>query len=135
MIVMAMRSSTTARVSRKDRSADGRCVPMTASTARAKAMSVAVGMAQPPSTSPDAVAEAAGDGEEDQGRHGHAAHRGGDRQRRLGRVAQVADHELALELEPGDEEEDREQAVGGPLLEGEVQVQRGRADGQSRSAV
>ncbi len=52
MIVMAMRSSTTARVRRNERSPDGRCEPMTASTARAKAMSVAVGMAQPRSASP-----------------------------------------------------------------------------------
>ncbi|SKT57196.1 Uncharacterised protein [Mycobacteroides abscessus subsp. abscessus] len=43
----ANRSSTTARVSRKVRSAEGRCVEITASTARAKAMSVAVGIAQP----------------------------------------------------------------------------------------
>ena len=53
MIVMAIRSSTTARVSRNERSAEGRWVPRTASTARANAMSVAVGMAQPASTWPD----------------------------------------------------------------------------------
>src|SRR5680860_504806 len=47
MIVIASRSSTTARVSRKVRSAEGRWEPMMASTARANAMSVAVGMAQP----------------------------------------------------------------------------------------
>ncbi|CAM5503700.1 hypothetical protein SNARM312S_04695 [Streptomyces narbonensis] len=47
MIRIAKRSSTTARVSRKARSADGREVPMTARTASAKAMSVAVGTAQP----------------------------------------------------------------------------------------
>src|SRR6478609_7387812 len=52
MMVIAMRSSTTARVSRNDRSADGRCVAITARTARAKAMSVAVGIAQPRNTSP-----------------------------------------------------------------------------------
>src|SRR6478609_4669775 len=52
MIVMATRSSTTARVSRNERSADGRCVLITARTARAKAMSVAVGTAHPRSTSP-----------------------------------------------------------------------------------
>lgn len=49
MIRIANRSSTTARVSRKARSADGSDVPMTASTASAKAMSVAVGTAQPSS--------------------------------------------------------------------------------------
>lgn len=47
MIRMANRSSTTASVSRKARSALGSDVPMTASTASAKAMSVAVGTAQP----------------------------------------------------------------------------------------
>ena len=47
MIVIASRSSTTARVSRNVRSAAGRWVPMTASTASANAMSVAVGIAQP----------------------------------------------------------------------------------------
>ena len=45
--VMASRSSTTARVSRKVRSAVGRCVDSTASTASANAMSVAIGTAQP----------------------------------------------------------------------------------------
>ncbi len=49
MIEMASRSSTTASVSRNVRRAAGRCVLMTASTARAKAMSVAVGMAHPAS--------------------------------------------------------------------------------------
>jgi hypothetical protein len=48
MIVMAMTSSTTASVSRKERSASGRKEPSTASTASAKAISVAVGMAHPP---------------------------------------------------------------------------------------
>ena len=52
MIVIASRSSTTARVSRKVRSAVGRWVPITASTASAKAMSVAVGIAQPCSAPP-----------------------------------------------------------------------------------
>jgi hypothetical protein len=47
MMVMASRSSTTARVRRNVRSPDGRWVLMTARTARAKAMSVAVGMAHP----------------------------------------------------------------------------------------
>ena len=92
---------------------------MIASTASAKAMSVAVGMAQPgrrrrrrastrgrsragTTTPPTAAAT------------GTAA----------GRVAQVARDELALELEPGDEEEDGEQAVGRPGAQREVQVQR-----------
>ena len=40
----------------------------------------------------------------------------------LGARAQVPDEELALELEPGDEEEDRQQAVGRPVPHGEPQV-------------
>ena len=47
MMPIAIRSSTTARVSRKVLSAAGRWVLMTASTANANAMSVAVGIAQP----------------------------------------------------------------------------------------
>ena len=80
-------------------------------------MSVAVGMAHPVARRPTRRPEA-GDGEEHQRRQRHTADRGRDRQRCLGRVAQVADHELALELEPRDEEEDREQAVGGPAARG-----------------
>ena len=52
MIVIAIRSSTTASVSRKMRSGEGRWEPMMASTATANAMSVAVGIAQPRSVSP-----------------------------------------------------------------------------------
>src|SRR5699024_11550950 len=48
MMVIAMRSSTIARVSRKVRSAVGRLEPSSARIAIAKAMSVAAGMAQPP---------------------------------------------------------------------------------------
>ena len=47
MTMIASRSSTTARVSRKVRSAVGRWVDSTASTASANAMSVAIGTAQP----------------------------------------------------------------------------------------
>ena len=114
MIVIAMRSSTTARVSRKERSADGSDEPMTASTASAKAMSVAVGIAQPRggvalgarARAPSATKTRAGTTTPPTAAD--------DRDRGLGRRAQVADEELALELEPGDEEEDGEQAVGRP---------------------
>ena len=44
---IAIRSSTTARVSRKTRIAEGRKVPTAASTDTANAISVAVGIAQP----------------------------------------------------------------------------------------
>ena len=122
MIVMAMRSSTTARVSRNERSALGRCVPMTASTASANAMSVAVGIAQPRSMPPSSLAlspwlisaavttnRIAGSATP------HTAAAIG--QRGLAPVGQVARDELALELDAGDEEEDGEQAVGRPGAE------------------
>ena len=47
----------------------------------------------------------------------HAAERGEDRQRRRARMAQVADDQLALDLERDDEEEDRHQPVVDPVLE------------------
>ena len=104
----------------------GRWVLMMASTASAKAMSVAVGIAQPS----ERAVGAEGDEHVDQRRHHHAADRGQDREGRPLRVAQVAGHELPLELEPDDEEEDRQQAVGGPGAQAEVEVQRRRADGE-----
>ena len=63
-------------------------------------------------------------GDVDQRRRDHAAHRRGHRQGRAARVAQVAGDELTLELEADDEEEDRQQAVRGPLAQAQVQVQR-----------
>ena len=65
---------------------------------------------------------------EEQRGHRDTAHRGRDRQRRLAAVGQVAGHELALELDPRDEEEERQQAVGGPRPEAEVEVEGLRAD-------
>ncbi len=47
MIVTAIKSSTTAKVSKKVRSALGRFLPTTANTASEKAMSVAAGLAHP----------------------------------------------------------------------------------------
>ena len=92
--------------------------------ATAKAMSVAVGIAQPciAAESPRFQAAKTAAGDE------HSAHRGDDRQRRPPDVAEVACDELALELQPGDEEEDREQAVGRPGGQGQVQVQGARPD-------
>ena len=55
----------------------------------------------------------------------HPADRRRDREQRAARVAQVARHELAFQLESGDEEEDREQPVGGPGAQREVQMQTG----------
>ena len=73
MMTMATRSSTTASVSRNERSALGRWLPTTARTARAKAMSVAVGTAQPASRATCAVRH----GQEHQRRKDDAGERRG----------------------------------------------------------
>ena len=113
MITMTIRSSTTARVSRKARSWVGSAEPTTASTARAKAMSVAAGIAQPPRL----AVRGEVDHHEDRGRYGDPAGGGDDGDGRVGRTAQRADQQLALELEPGEEEEHAQRPVGGPVLE------------------
>src|ERR687897_155301 len=102
MTVMASRSSTTARVSRNVRSAVGRWVLITASTARAKAMSVADGIAQPSSapSGPPQVKQ-----QENRCGNHHPADRRGDGQRGTSWFAEVTRDELPLELQPGDEEE------------------------------
>ena len=56
MTVIAPRSSTTARVSRKTRTSTGSLRPATASTASANAMSVAIGIPQPVGSPAGAVA-------------------------------------------------------------------------------
>jgi hypothetical protein len=63
--------------------------------------------------------------------HGHAADRREDRDDRRRGPAQLAVDHLALELETDDEEEDRQQAVGRPLGERQVEVQRRGADDQA----
>jgi hypothetical protein len=60
------------------------------------------------------------DGGEDQRGHDHAAHRGQHRQRSSTRVAQVAVDELALDLEPDQQEEERHQRVVHPVPQGQV---------------
>ena len=42
-------------------------------------------------------------------------------------IAQLTGHQLALDLDAGDEEEDREETVGRPVLYGEVEAERGRS--------
>ena len=69
------------------------------------------------------VTGAGGEGDEDQRRRDHAADGGGNRQRGAGRIAKVTGDELAFELQAHDEEEDRQQAVGSPAAQREVQVQ------------
>ena len=48
---------------------------------------------------------------------------GDDRHGCAARIREVAGHELALQLESGDEEEDRKQTVGCPCAEGEIEVE------------
>ena len=110
--MIAPMSSTIASVSRNSRAADGMRRPSRPSTPTAKAMSVAIGMPQP-----GAAVAAAGDQQVDPGRHQHAADRGHDGQRRGLGVAQVAVHELVLDLQPDDEEEDHHQGVVDPVLQ------------------
>ena len=90
-MAMAIRSSTTARVSRKIRRAVGRCEPMTASTATANAMSVAVGIG--PAAHGLGVAPV--DRGEDQRRDHDAAGGRRDRNGGLAGLAQVAGDEFA----------------------------------------
>ncbi len=71
-----------------------------------------------------AVAQGGDGRDEEQRGHGHAGQRGDDRDDRLVQAAQAAQDELVLELEAGDEEEHREQAVGRPHRQRQVEVQR-----------
>ena len=77
---------------------------------------------RPPAQGRAVAAQCQDDADEDERRHDDPAHGGRDGHRGLGHRAQLADEELALELEPGDEEEDREQAVGRPVPERQPQV-------------
>jgi hypothetical protein len=87
-------------------------------TATAKAMSVAAGIAQP-SGSPGVEV----DDHVDERRHDDTADGSGDRHDGGAHVAELAGDELLFQLETDDEEEDREQPVGRPGPDAEVQVQ------------
>ena len=102
------------------RSAAGRWVLITARTANAKAMSVAVGIAHPCSA-PSPVRRLISD--EQRRGHDHPADRGDHRQHRPAGFPQVTGDEFAFEFQAGDEEEDRQQPVGGPLAQGQIQMQ------------
>ncbi len=58
---------------------------------------------------------ASGDSEEDRGRHDGASHGGCDRQRRPACGGELADQDLALDLEADDEEEDGHEPVVDPV--------------------
>ena len=118
MMLMAIRSSTTASVSRKIRSALGRCEPMIASTATAKAMSVAVGIAQPRKRF------RAGEVDQriDNCRDRHTSDCRRDGHHGFAELAQVSGHELTFELQPHQEEEDRQQTIGCPGPQAQFQM-------------
>jgi hypothetical protein len=87
-------------------------------------MSVATGIAHAPAARGIAPA----DTDRDRGGHDHAPDRRDDRQQRLLEPRQLPDHQLTLQLKPGDEEEQREQPVLGPVAHAEVEVQQVRPD-------
>ncbi|CAI7651618.1 unnamed protein product, partial [Penicillium discolor] len=62
------------------------------------------------------------DRDEEQGGDDDAPDRGGDRKRGTARIAQPPGDELLLQLQPDDEEEHGEQAVGGPGAHAELEV-------------
>ncbi len=64
----------------------------------------------------------------DQGRDKHAAGGGRDGHDRFAELPQVARHELALEFQAHQEEEDGQEAVGGPGAQAEFEVPRFVAD-------
>ena len=64
-------------------------------------------------------------------RDDHAADRRDHRQRRLPPVAQLAEDQLALDLEPDDEEEDRHQPVVDPVPQVELELRSARAGSPS----
>ena len=90
-----------ATVVRNSLSDAGARLPSKASTPIAKAMSVAAGIAQPRAS----AGIAAGDGEIDQGRHRHARRRRDQRQAPSLPGGETAVEELALDLEPDEQEE------------------------------
>ena len=59
--------------------------------------------------------------------HDHAGQGSDDREDRLVQPAEASDHELSFELDTRDEEEDRQETIGCPLLQREVEMEGGRA--------
>ena len=119
MTMIPPTSSTTANVRMKIRAPSGRRFPAKVTTPTANAMSVATGMPQP-----FAPGAAVVDEREDEGGHQHPAQRGERRQGGGTRVAELAEEELALDLEPGEEEEQRHRGVVHPAPQREVEVHR-----------
>ncbi len=59
----------------------------------------------------------------DQGGRNHPTERRGGRQKRPARRRELAVHQLAFDLEPGEEEEDGHEAIVDPVLQVEVDVE------------
>ena len=112
MTMIAPMSSAIASATRNTFRPGGTRSPSSAITPMAKAMSVAIGMPQPCGAGSSRVER-----QVDQRRNDHAADRREDRQHRLAANRQLADEELALDLEPDDEEEERHQQVVDPVHE------------------
>ena len=99
------------------RAPSGMRLPARATTPTAKAMSVATGMPQPREPAPPALTSG-----EDEGRDHHAAQRGERRERRGAGVAQLAEEQLALDLQAGQQEEQGHRGVVDPAPQGEVEI-------------
>src|SRR3954454_20441046 len=132
MTTIAPTSSTIASVSRNSLRLAGTRSPAIARIATANAMSVAMGIAHPRPPPPPARAARVDAQVEECGEH-HAPGRGDRRQARGAWVAQLAAHELALDLQADDEEEDGHQSVVDPVLQvlgdGEVPDADGQVGG------
>ena len=113
MISTAMTSSMIARASRKTLTLTGIERPSRASTPTAKAISVAVGTAQPLAAHGIAV-----EAQVDQGGDNDAAGGSDDRQRRLVELAQCAFMDFAPDLHAHNKEEDCHQRVVDPEMQG-----------------
>jgi hypothetical protein len=89
-------------------------------------MSVAMGIPQPP-----AVGQPGVEGEVDRRRHQHAAHGGADGPQGLAGLRQLTHEQLALDLQPHHEEEDRHEAVVDPVVqvEGDPVLAQVQAEG------
>ena len=118
-------SSTIAAAVRKMRSSTGTRLPSITISATAKAVSVAIGTPQPCAHGSGGMISRI-----EHRRHHHAADRRRDRQRRGAPAGQMADGELALDLEADDQEEDRQQAVVDPVQQRHAEA--GVAEGEAR---
>ena len=117
MTAMAPMSSTTATASRNTASWTGTWRDTRLRAPRANAMSVAIGMPHPAQRL--GVAGPEGDDHEDRRRNDHAAGRGEDREQGDSSLAELADRQLALDLQADDEEEQGHQPVDDEVFERE----------------